>query len=461
MVVIDNSIRANKRQRNVKFFCCILVITLIMMYANIISRLDRFSIATSDYKHNDKSVAVLGDMSFNSSITMESSKASARGFIEPTGTAATSPKYPLVGINLTSATRSYEQGFWQQTPPVPIIRWRAASNTTCIQDPFFVYKATTDTSHSRRDHNFLRRVPFVMILGAQKAGTTALVNYLYAHPHIQRLPTKEMRFFDEWLDQDPTILTGQGIPATQVLQSYQEQVIGRNIPLEVLEFSTHLKVVDGTPNYLWVSDRIPQRVLCAAPWVKLIVLLRNPVDRAFSQYNMQYHRDLNNPSNRRGFVTFEDYVDMDLQVLRDVGVLPNSNSESGTDDGFLNSRTLLEAWGTYTKLGLNSPIGRGLYAIQLIHWLQVLRDTDKDPKTEMLVLQSEQMKNDTKTVYDNVLKFLGLPPYTLPKFGKIHTTTYRVRKMNETTRFRLEAFFRPYNQYLGRLLGEDWYDVWE
>jgi hypothetical protein len=181
---------------------------------------------------------------------------------------------------------------------------------------------------------------------------------------------------------------------------------------------------------------------------------------AFSQYNMQYHRDLNHPSNRRGFVTFEDYVDMDIQVLRDVGVV-SPNTDIATDETFLHSRKLWKAWGTYTKLGLNSPIGRGLYAIQLIHWFRVLRDTDKDPNADLLVLQSERMNNDTTSVYNTVLKFLDLPPLTLPKFGKIHTTTYRVRTMKETTRRRLEAFFRPYNQYLGRLLGEDWYGVWQ
>jgi Sulfotransferase domain len=241
---------------------------------------------------------------------------------------------------------------------------------------------------------------------------------------------------------------------------YQEQVVGQNVPLEVLKLSSHLKVVDGTPNYLWMSDRVPARILCAAPWVKMIVLLRNPVDRAFSQYNMQYHRDLHNSHNRRGFASFEDYVDMDIQVLTDVGVLSNKSNSNVLDDDYFSSKELISAWSTYTKLGLNSPVGRGLYAIQLAHWLQAFKATGKDPKVDLLVLQSEHMKNDTRATYKQVVDFLELPPHTLPEFGKIHTTTYRVRTIEEATRFRLEILFRPYNQYLERLLGEDWHKVW-
>ncbi|KAG7347482.1 sulfotransferase [Nitzschia inconspicua] len=377
---------------------------------------------------------------------------------------STAVKYPLTALNITSATRSYQQGFWQQTPPVPLSRWKTISNTTCIKENNSNHgHNTNDRSQSRDNTEFHHRVPFVMVLGAQKAGTTALVKYLSTHPHIQHLPIKELRYFDEYLDGNPDNILlqdngGGGIPADKVLQVYQEQVIGGIIPLEVLQLSSYLKIVDGTPNYLMMSDRVPQRVLCAAPWVKLLVLLRDPVDRAFSQYNMQYHRDVHNPTNRRGFSTFEEYIDMDIQVLNDVGVL---NNATVLDEEYLSSQQLMASWSTYTKLGLNSPVGRGLYAIQLYHWLQQMKAYGKDSNTDLLVLQSERMNNDTKETFDEVLQFLELPNHTLPQFGKIHTTTYRTKRMEQSTRSRLEDIFRPFNRHLERLLGDDWRGVWD
>jgi hypothetical protein len=285
---------------------------------------------------------------------------------------------------------------------------------------------------------------------------------LYTHKHIQQLRTKELRYFDETLDQDPKIIVeNSAIPARKALRMFQEQAVGSEITLEVLEFSTQLLVVDATPNYLFFSDRVPKRLLCIAPWIKLLVLLRNPVDRAFSQYNMQLHRDLTNPDKRRGFVTFEEYVEMDMQVLRDLGVIPNTTTVNvqAEIEGMLLSPKVLEGWATYTKLGLNSPIGRGLYSIQLTQWMQSLQDAGK--KLNLQVLQSEEMYNNTKAVFDQVLEHLGLPAHTLPKFGKIHATTYRDRKMNPETRVLLESFFRPYNRQLEQIMGHEWHDVWE
>jgi hypothetical protein len=369
-------------------------------------------------------------------------------------------KYPLAELGLQSATQSYEKGFWQRTEPVPLSRWKTILNQTCTLHD----SDSNDTiiQYPRRDEKFDRRVPFVAILGTQKGGTTALANYLYTHKHIQQLRTKELRYFDETLDQDPKIIVeNSAIPARKALRMFQEQAVGSEITLEVLEFSTQLLVVDATPNYLFFSDRVPKRLLCIAPWIKLLVLLRNPVDRAFSQYNMQLHRDLTNPDKRRGFVTFEEYVEMDMQVLRDLGVIPNTTTVNvqAEIEGMLLSPKVLEGWATYTKLGLNSPIGRGLYSIQLTQWMQSLQDAGK--KLNLQVLQSEEMYNNTKAVFDQVLEHLGLPAHTLPKFGKIHATTYRDRKMNPETRVLLESFFRPYNRQLEQIMGHEWHDVWE
>jgi Sulfotransferase domain len=373
--------------------------------------------------------------------------------------------YPLsTKLKLASAEQAYLRGFWQRADPVPYDRWTALSNTTCVTEG-----TTRNPDGDGYGAKFQNRVPFAMLLGAQKGGTTALAQYLYSHPSIQRSPVKEFRFFDEIMDREDSLVAsfpagvGGGVPSERARRHYLETVIGASIPLPVLEVPPHLRVLDATPGYLFCADRVPPRVLCVTPWVRrFVVLLRNPVDRAFSQYHMQLHRDLGNPNNRRGFVTFEEYVELDLRVLRDVGVIPGGASSHDAKDGD-NSERESEGWKTYTKLGLNSPVGRGLYSIQLGQWFEAMMAHGRDPKNEFLVLKSEDMRNDTKAAYGRVLEFLDLPPRGRApnQYGPIHTTVYRNAKMNPETRSKLEAFFKPYNQQLEGLLGSEWHGVWE
>lgn len=355
--------------------------------------------------------------------------------------------YPLKAMNLESARKAYERGFWQRADPVPLERWEAVANTTCIPNtvPLPEWK---------------KRIPHVVMIGAQKAGTTALSYYLYNHPSIQYFPAKELHYFDEELDQNPQILTnGSGIDATKVLEYFHETIVGDMVPLAKFQFD-QLYALDATPNYLFLSDRVPHRLLCAAPWVKLLVVLRDPVDRAYSQYMMQLHRDLTNPENRRGYASFDDFIAMDMKVLQDTGVLPrgfggwhqDSNHQgqpslSVVDKSWLLSDQTREAWANYTKLGVNSPIGRGLYCLQLMEWMEAM-DRYHKPRSDLKVLSSQQLLDHTNETYADILRFLQLPPHSLYEYTKIHQTQYHETEMSQSTRQKLKAFYEPFHRLL-------------
>ena len=358
--------------------------------------------------------------------------------------------YPLSSLNLTSAEEFYRRGFWQRMEPVPLDRWTLVSNTTCIAQR---------GKEELEEWNY--RVPYVILIGAQKGGTTALAYYLYNHPNIQYLPIKELHYFDEHLDQNNNILSKSGIPSQTTLQHYQQDAIGTIVPVENFQFDSSKRVLDATPNYLFASDRVPYRIFCATPWVKLLTLLRNPVDRAFSHYYMLFNRDLANPSNRRGPIalSFEHYVELDMRVLKETGVIREWSSTEEFD-AFSGSDEEFQAWQTYTKLGLNSPIGHGLYALQLRHWLQAM-DLFGKPRKDLLVLQSEVMMRHSNATYFQVLDFLRLKPHHMLKYAKIHTTQYRTPEMNPETRAKLQTFYEPYNRQLESLLGSNWSGVWE
>ena len=367
--------------------------------------------------------------------------------------------YPLTVLGLSSAKEAYERGFWQRMKPVPMDRWSAVSNATCLP-------------HTTPLEDWKRRVPHVIMIGSQKGGTTALSYYLYSHPSIQYLPPKELNFFDDELDHNPTLLkNGSGIDAIRVLDYYQGTTIDGIVSL--LKFQLEAKyVLDATPNYLFLSDRVPQRMLCATPWVKLLAVLRDPVDRAFSQYHMQYQRDLSHPESRRGSVSFEEYISLDMKVLQDTGILPrgyggwhavgdDEANAKNFDVSILTTEKLVNAWSTYTKLGVNSPVGRGLYSIQLSQWFRAM-DSFGKPRSDLLIVPSRRLLNAPNETFTQIIEFLGLAPHSLTEYSRVHQTKYEDSEMQPEIQAKLRAFFQPFNRQLKELLlTDEWEDIWK
>jgi hypothetical protein len=108
----------------------------------------------------------------------------------------------------------------------------------------------------------MNRLPDFLICGAQKAGTTALTFYLRNHPGIFIPWKKELHFFDA----DFNFNKGLDFYTRQFAGASQAQVTG-----------------EGTPIYMYLN-KIPGRIAPALPGIKLIFILRNPVDRAWSHY---------------------------------------------------------------------------------------------------------------------------------------------------------------------------------
>jgi hypothetical protein len=105
--------------------------------------------------------------------------------------------------------------------------------------------------------------PDFIIIGAQKCGTTSLYHYLIQHSQIQSRKRKELHFFTSYY--------GNG------LKWYQQF------------FRTKKVCGESTPYYLF-HPNVAERIALAYPTVKLIVLLREPVERAFSHYNHEVSR---------------------------------------------------------------------------------------------------------------------------------------------------------------------------
>ena len=108
-----------------------------------------------------------------------------------------------------------------------------------------------------------RCLPDYLLIGAQKCGTTSLYNYLVSHPEVRRCLRKEVGYFDQHFDRGLAWYLAH-FPMKSFVGF--QQVTG-----------------EATPDYYY-SPQAPQRAHLVMPQAKLIILLRNPVDRAHSQY---------------------------------------------------------------------------------------------------------------------------------------------------------------------------------
>ncbi|CAJ1945582.1 unnamed protein product [Cylindrotheca closterium] len=367
----------------------------------------------------------------------------------------TTKVYPLESLGIQSAIEFYKKGMRQRSKPFSLAQFHV--DVTC-KTPISLVQDVQPPHH-----DWKKRAPHVLILGAQKGGTTAMAYYLYNHPRFIYLPSKELHFFDDdmdaWQNDGDSASSLTNLNGNDILNKYHSESMSKDYNMTIFQQQQKVNpayIMDATPNYLFESDRVPQRVLCACgPWVKLLVFLRNPVDRAWSQYYMQHNYD--SLGNLTNLPSFEEYVEMDMNVLAEVGVLPPDNA----DLSYYGSAGEAKAWKTYTRLGINSPLGRGLYSIQLRQWLKAMKDYGK-PSSDLMVFSSEQMKVLSKAIYHQVLEFLELPPYEISHFDRVHKTRYGDNvKMKPETRKKLEIFFRPYNQQLKDVLGSEWDGIWD
>ena len=278
-------------------------------------------------------------------------------------------------------------------------------NSDVRQPPSFIKKAAKQGF--RVLTNQIRVMPDFLVIGAAKCGTTSLYSYLAQHPCVARSFKKEPYFFDRnfrrgfawYRAQFPTFLEKKGKEC----------------------FVTG----EATPCYIF-HPHVPKRVFESIPSVKLIALLRNPVDRAYAYYNMKVR-------HRHETLSFEEAIEREEEKLR----------------GELEKMLADENYYSFNRQHY-SYLSRGIYVDQLKHWMNFF------PKDQILILTSEDFYKDPSKTYKRVIQFLNLPGWELNEFKKMNSVPYP--KMDKTTRKRLIAYFEPHNQRLYEFLGMklDW-----
>jgi len=195
-----------------------------------------------------------------------------------------------------------------------------------------------------------------MIIGAQKAGTTALSHFLAQHPAIAMAAGKEVHLFDS-----PAY--SSAMSAAELNNLYAPYFEGAN---------AENLWADATPIYLYLPYIVPA-LKRYNPRLKLIVLLRDPAERALSQYAMEKGRG-------------SEWLPLGLALLLEPLRL------------WLARHDLTPS----SSLRCHSYVDRGKYAEQLRRLYQHF------PASQILVLESAQLRRDHHQVLEMVYQFLGV-----------------------------------------------------
>jgi len=252
----------------------------------------------------------------------------------------------------------------------------------------------------------LRLLPDFLIIGTQRGGTTSLYQYIAMHPDVAVPIKKEIQYF--------TLHYGRG---ESWYRSHFPTALGNSTRRRKLTF-------EATPYYL-LHPHTPTRVAETLPDTRIIVLLRDPVLRAFSHYRHTRERNLEP-------LSFEAAIEAEPRRLAGIG-------DRMERDPTLNSRSHQ----------LFSYVTRGIYVDQLRRWMDVF------PKDRLLVLRSEDLYRNTSGIYAEVLEFLHLRSLDLGFYPAFTERRSDNPKIPPVAKAHLRELFAPHNARLASLLGRD------
>ena len=127
------------------------------------------------------------------------------------------------------------------------------------------------------------KYPNFLIIGVQKAGTTSIYNYLGQHPQVYMSPIKETNFLEkDWekVGKEQSLYNSNGI---DTWEKYCQLFAGAK---------DEIALGEASPNYLFHYKSSVERILKYVPEAKLIAILRNPIERAYSDYLMHIRDEI-------------------------------------------------------------------------------------------------------------------------------------------------------------------------
>jgi hypothetical protein len=296
-------------------------------------------------------------------------------------------------------------------------------------------RRSIDLKRDVENYSFENSQPKFIIIGAQKSGTTSLYEYICQHPLVVKGKRRETHYFD-WRFNSQILETNI---------SGHRQYYSNFFEKDLLKKHPSLITGESTPSYLLYSDLVLPRLKLYVPWCKIIIILRNPIERAYSQYEMikdpngSPEQLKNRGQSHYGEKSFEDIVNEEISELQ-----ANNINERSTYQEF--QRKIIST--APFNHGGHSILSRGLYCFQVEHYLK------EWPRDQLLILLTKDIKSGSvlQDCMNKVFKFIDLPEEDIADVEKKNTRNYQ-NSLKSETKQRLEEFYQPYNERLFKLLG--------
>jgi len=221
------------------------------------------------------------------------------------------------------------------------------------------------------------RLPNFLVIGAPKCGTTSLHHYLSQHPEVYVPKRKELHYFSyEYMQR---FAAGPGdahilIPLCTTRQAYEKHYE---------QVGTQRAVGDVSPSYLYYAE-VSERIKAELGQPKIVVVLRDPIAKAFSQY-MHLVRD------NRETLTFYDALMAEAQRIR-------------------------EGWAALWRYAESS-----LYADKLRRYLDIFG------ADHVKLLLFEELTQAPHQVIRDLFSFLDIDPHFRPNTSKVHNRSGQPR----------------------------------
>ncbi len=259
------------------------------------------------------------------------------------------------------------------------------------------------------------RLPQALIIGTQKGGTSALFSYLAQHPRLAPARIKELSFFGS----DRRYACG--------LEWYAAQWDRRTLA-GAIRF-------EASPQYLF-SRQACERIRHCLPNVKLIAILRDPVLRAYSAWQMYRQQLADDPQ-------FYETLYRDYYCVEEVsGLVPRTPAELEDFQLAIQREALCLERGRSMQM---SVLELGLYGPQL------RRYNDLFPREQLLILDSNDLRTHRVHTLNRVLDFLGLPSWN---WASVDLSDVFVGKWSAPMPQRARDFLRDYYRESNRMLAE-------
>lgn len=256
-------------------------------------------------------------------------------------------------------------------------------------------------------------LPDFILCGAPRCGTTSIYEGLLEHPNIFSAKIKEIHFFDGNYHRGENWYRYH-------FPSKLKKLINKRI------FKKKFVTGEATPFYL-IHPHAPHRVKRISSKVKLLVILRNPIDRAYSHFSSAV-------SNGKEELSFEDAIKEEKNRVWGEMEKMKDNDDYDSSEIYYRKAYFLQ----------------GLYYNDLSRWMEIF------PRKQFLIISSEEFFKDSTQNFNKIYKFLELSQFNYNKYVHFHLRKYSPMK-NETRRLLIE-YYKPYNEKLYKLIGKsyDW-----